>query len=315
MTPLRAAQRVAFHIQVSARVGIGHLARSTAVFEGLAKRGIDAEVHLDADPSGRTIATSKGLIPRRLPRPPAAIIIDATNLAPSVRSRVAELSPRILISPVFEHPEVATHVLVRDANGPLRDGLAESAELVTDPDFAFVTATGLRPAHHEYDRLIVGICLSGGVASHDVENLIGVVASCERVKEVRVIDRQMPNATRAVQTPITHVPTTSQPWDFFHGVNLFVGGDGIMVAEAIAQAIPTISLTSDERHWKNDSLVASGAVERIRRAPLDTARLQHLLESPERLCAMHASALALDGPSRAGALVNRLAQLLRTVPT
>lgn len=315
MTPLRATQRIAFHIQASANVGMGHLARSAAVLKGLAEHGIDADVHFDVDASGQAIATSRGLVPGRLPSPPAAIIIDATSLPPSVRLRAAKFSPRILISPVFEHPEIPTHVLVRDANGPLRDRLADSTEVITDPDFAFVTAVELRPAHHEYERLIVGICLSGGVATQDVESLVRVVASCQRVKEVRVIDRQMPPGTRASHTPITHVATTPQPWEFFHGVNLFVGGDGIMVAEAIAQAIPTISLTTDERRWKTVTLLSTGAVEHVRCEPLDTSKLQGLLGSPERLRAMHASALALDGPSRAGALVNRLAQLLWTVTT
>ena len=297
---------VAFHVQASTAVGMGHLARSAAVIVGLRELGFEVALHLDGDERGHEAARFRCLAPEALPPPPSVLVMDAVHLPDEVVARARDYFPRILLSPYCDRPEVASHVLVRDAPDALRAGLTPGARLVTDPDFAFVTARGLRPARHAFDRLRVGLCLSGGDATLDLDAIIAALVRAPRVIEVRVIDRRVPAPLPAGGPRLSHARHVRAPWTFFDGINVFVGGDGVMVAEAIAQAIPAVSLTTPERLDKNRSLIASGVLRTVLVAPFDAAALSGLLVDPEALGAMHAAAWRLRGWERSGSLTRHV---------
>lgn len=289
---------------------MGHLARSAAVIAGLRDVGIGTALHLDADARGHRAARVRGLTPESLPPPPAALVMDAVHLPDAVVVRAHDYFPRILLSPLCDHPEVASHVLVRDAPDDLRAGLAAGARLVTDPDFAFVTARGLRPARRAFDLLCVGLCLSGGDDTLDLDAIIAALAHAPRVTEIRVIDRRAPGPLPAGGPRLRHASHVRDPWAFFDGINVFVGGDGVMLAEAVAQAVPALSLTTPERLQKNRALVASGALRTLSRAPFDAAALSGLLADPGPLEAMHAAAWQLRGSERSGSLTRHVRAIL-----
>ncbi len=301
---------VAFHVQASRTAGMGHLARSSAVVSGLREEGVETLFHLDADACGHEAARLRCLVPEPLPPPPAALVMDAVHLPDAVVTRAHDYFPRILLSPLCDHPEVASHVLVRDAPDALRVGLAPGAQLVTDPDFAFVTARGLRPRRRAFDRLCVGLCLSGGDDALDLDAIIAALMRAPRVSEVRVIDRRALALLPAGGPRLIHAPHVRDPWTFFDGINVFVGGDGVMLAEAIAQAIPALSLTTPDRLHKNRALIASGALLTAARAPFDVEALSGQLIDPGRLEAMHAAAWQLRGSERSGSLTRHVRAIL-----
>lgn len=82
-----------------------------------------------------------------------------------------------------------------------------------------------------------------------------------------------------------------------------------MIAEAIAQGLPTISLSMPTGNAKNVGLIESGVLRVIERNAFMLTALAALLNDRGALVAMHRAALKLNGAARA----TRLAQDIRAV--
>ena len=83
-----------------------------------------------------------------------------------------------------------------------------------------------------------------------------------------------------------------------------------MIHEAVAQGLPTFSLCRKQYAFKNQSLVDAGCVALISRDKKEIAQLAVSLCDPERLIAMHRSALAASPPGSSGALAEHITTVL-----
>jgi len=306
---------VLFHVQAGASVGMGHLARSAALMAGLEGEGVTCRLSLDADAAGQAFAKARGLAATAtLGDPCAALVVDALDLPSATRDAAQHVFPRILISPVCADADVATHVLLRDMPPGLAGQLAKDTRVLTDPDFAFVTAQGLVRRERIYDRLRIGLCLSGGVDRTALDPLVDCLLAAPEVAQLTVIDPRRPLRADDTDGRVVHVAPGAAPWGALQDINLFIGGDGVMLAEAIAQAIPALSLTTADRLPKNAALMATGALACVLRGPGMDAELTKRIRDLTALKRMHANAWHLDGPGRATALARAVITTLHDRP-
>lgn len=301
------AHDLVFHVQAGIRIGMGHLYRARAVMSLLQDMNLNCALHLDADAGGAAKACDLGLLPiSKLPHTPTALVIDAITLDHAQADALRGYAPRILISPVFNRADIVSHALLRAAPPALRTMLPDTAVLHIEKDYAFATTHGLRPRKLNFAQLEVGLCLSGGEDPMELTSALALLDGLSQVVGIRVIDPRRP---ALAETPLRYVPTAECPWDFFEGINLFIGGDGVMLAEAIAQGMPAISLSTPAGSTKNVALQESGALRVIARDAQMLRELAALLSDRGSLEAMHHAALRLDGAARAA----RLAMDIRTI--
>lgn len=282
---------------------MGHIERSTALAREMAKAGFETRFFLVADEMGQLEAAARGIrhAPASSHTAARAVVIDAVTVAAADARWIARFARRILISPVCDRADLATHVLVRSAPKILRESLPAEALLIEDPAFAFVTSGELSVRALDFEHLTVGICLSGGDPGGDLDPLLHAVAETSRVRDIRVLSHRRPNAlAQGTPRPIWQARDPS-PWTFMKDVNLFIGGEGIMLAEAAAQGIPAISLIQTDRESRNRHLVEANCTREINRSPLDVRALQTLLADRASLAAMHRAArqVALHGSAAA----------------
>lgn len=300
-------REVLFHVQAGTQIGMGHLSRSRAVITVLQDMGFNCMLHLDADAQGAAKARGWGLAPiDTLPATPSALVIDAVTLDRVQADILRHYAPRILISPVFNQAHIVSHALLRAAPSALLDSLSDAAMLRVKTDYAFATAHGLSPRALDFGNLEIGLCLSGGVDSMEPNSMLSLLDGLPQVSEIKVID---PRRLTPIETPLQQLLHTDRPWEFLQGINLFIGGDGVMLAEAIAQGLPAISISMQTGKAKNGGLVNSGALRVIARDTFMLASLAALLDDGEELIAMHHAALELNG----AACATRLALDIRTI--
>lgn len=293
---------------------MGHLARSTALMRSMTALGYNALLHLDADSDGCSMAQGRGYISlSALPDASCPLIIDAVNLTEPLISKLMAFYPRVLISPICDCAAIATHVLVRESPAALRAQLAPNVVLQVDPDFAFATAEHLKIRELDFSRLKIGIYFSGCDEQWELDALITVISQTPSLSEIRIISRSAPQPPGAA-VKMRYVPMTDDPWEFFNCINVFLGGHGVMLAEAIAQGIPTFSLTTAEALAKNNSLARTGAL-RVLSAPEtqmnSSPKPFTLLPDNRVLMEMHTAALAMSGPNRAHRLAKQLSLILK----
>ena len=268
---------------------------------------VNCNVHLDSDAQGARQARKWGMVPiDMLPASPSALVIDALTLDCIQAQMMQKYAPRILISPVFDRAEMVSHALVRAVSPELRAALPANAIVHTKLDYAFASAHGLSSRALNFEKLKIGLCMSGGADPLELNSVLSLLEGLPQVIGVAVID---PRSLTPFNTSFQHVSHAESPWDFLKGINLFIGGDGVMLAEAIAQGLPTISLSTLRHKSKNLCLEASGALRVIARDAKMVREINHLVNDRAALEEMHSAALKLDGSGR----VTRLAQDIRTI--
>lgn len=306
---LGGAPKVLFHVQAGSRIGIGHLARARAVMEALKELGIDCVVNLDVDYLGMARAHDWGLVQSSsMPVNTSALVIDARTISPAQAEILRRFAPRILISPVFNRADIVTHALLRAAPPQLLSDLPDTVVLNVKMDYAFATARGLSPRMLGFDQLEIGLCLSGGLDPMEPVGVLSLLAGIKHVAGIRVIDPRIPVP---LKKHIQHVSSADQPWKFFDGINVFIGGNGVMLAEAIAQGLPSISLSTRSEKARNVGLLASGALRIIERGASMLPTLATVLGQRSLLEEMHRAALKLDGARHAARISQDIKKILK----
>jgi len=302
-----------FYIQASAYCGMGHLARSAALIGSLEALGIESLAVLRVDEQARALAHNKGLTARETElqddTPAAArIVIDAVHVPDEDASNLMKSPQRILISPVCDRADIATHALLRSVPEGLRNRLSPDCLLYHDDRFAYATAAGLSPRVIDHNgRLVVGICLSGGSHQPALGALLSATLAAPGVEAVYIIHPRAPE-TIGSDAAVYHKFFCDEPWTFLAPINVFVGGDGVMIAEAVAQALPCLSVTRSGAPAKNRALVEAGCVEACSYDDAPAAMAALLSDRP-RLAGMHRAALLQGAGQAADALHRAIAQL------
>ena len=282
-----------FYVQASELIGLGHLRRASSLIMTLKKLNLNCSLYLNADSYALEKASSLGLsYITAVPNCFSALVIDAISIDSAHLALLSQFYPRILISPVFDDANIASHVLLRSSSSSLCPNLSANVCLSIKRDYAFATAHGLCLRKLEFDFLEIGLCLSGGLHSIDPIRVLNSLLDLPNVSKIWLID---PRLSPAISIPFEHVCHSVRPWDFFKSINVFIGGTGVMLAESIAQGIPSVSLTNSTINNKNLALQQSGALCSIV-ADLDLSRrLQALLADRQLLENMHRSAIDLNG--------------------
>ena len=304
-----------FYTQASAASGMGHLTRSAAVISSLDKYGIESRVVLRVDDQGRALAQAKGLTERQTELrddtpAPDYIVIDAMNVPEEDARNLAKAPQRILISPVCDRADIASHAMLRIVPGDLRNRLDPNCMLTCDDRFAYATTEGLSPRTLDYDGpLVVGICISGGLDQPEIGTLLSAILAAPRVEAVYVIHPRVTDTDHS-DAKVYYRVFCDDPWSFLAPINVFIGGDGVMVAEAVAQALPCLSISQSGAPAKNRGFVESGCIEdcTFNDAP---AVMAELLSDRARLMGMHRAALAQGGRQDANALPQAIMQLVK----
>jgi hypothetical protein len=291
---------------------MGHLFRSASVAQAIRRYGIEPVFLLRGDARAIELAKSLGLTmgSHEHGRP---MVIDATTVSPEDAELAMTADPRVLISPVFDRPDLLSHVLVRSVPVLLRKSLGPTVEVIERPEYAFATAHGLVRRDLRFNALRVGICLSGGNDPPYLDRLIRVVSCLPTVAETRVIrhDPVEPQSLDArCRADVRERGFTTSPWSYFSRINLFVGGHGVMVAEAIAQGIPTISVGPPECTGKNEFLAETGALVAVDDDFATNPTLVEVLSDPKQLQALHTAARILVAGGATGTLAEDVYRIL-----
>ena len=293
--------------------GMGHIARSASLIDVLEAQGHSCQVVLRTDAEGHTFAKHRGLTVKEIEltdflEPEASVVLDAIAIPHMDAALLSRMRRRILISPVCNRADIATAVLVRFAPKKLLNQTSDCCTIIQDERFANVTTADLVAKSLSYEDLTIGVCLSAGSAQKDIDELVKAAAIAPRVNEVRVIHPEAPRVEQAQKT-ILHRAFCHDPWSFLSSVNVFVGGDGVMIAEAVAQGLPCLSVNRPESPNKNQFLADVGC---IRVCTYDEApgAVAAMVSDRSGLAAMHQAARSSNSSQNVNALADAITGLL-----
>ena len=298
-----------FYVQATAEIGMGHLSRAGALAQQLEDLGIMCRITADTDAQGLSFARSHHMVVGGELRGEAdVVVIDAVDVPAATARTISTYPIRVLTSPSFRRADIATHVLVRDAPQRLVDSMAATAHLQIDPRFAFATAHGAGTLAGDFTDIRVGLCLTAGTGATAAPILACLLAEVGITRITAIGDIALP-VGEGERTRLRHTRFTDDPWHFLEGSNVFVGGDGVMVSEAVARALPTFSVTTRTRLEKNRALVEAGAIEPVLSEDLDCRRLQQRIMDRDRLQQLHEAAKACYHPSDSQALATAIERI------
>lgn len=274
-------KKILFIIQASKSVGLGHLFRSKAIIEYCTSKGLDCEVIPIFDQYAQNIANNFNLklISLKEADPASALVIDAVSLPEEMTMKLIKFNNRVLISPVFNSPLIPTNILLRDKMGFFKNDIFSSfTEVKIDPSYGFVTTKISDPGKRfDFSFLDVGICLSGGDSSESIEkSLIEKLQYLDIVRSIKLISRNhldTPNYNQKV----TITNFSKDPWHYFKDINLFIGGEGMMIYEAISRCVPPVSIINSSNRGKNDILLKGNLCFDILRDELLSNKLEKFL--------------------------------------
>ena len=307
--PLRDGRAIDFYVQARTEIGMGHLSRAGALARQLEGLGFTCRIVVDADEHGLAFARRHHLaVASELRGEADVVVIDAVDVPAATAQTLRMSATRVLTSPSFRQADIATHVLVRDAPQRLVASLAATAHLEVDPRFAFVTAHGADTLADDFTELRVGLCLTAGTASDAAPILACLLAEGGIAQITAIGDIALP-VGEDEHARLRHTSFTDDPWRFLAGCNVFVGGDGVMVSEAVARALPTFSVTTRARLEKNRALLDAGAIEPVLSEEFDCQRLRHRIMDRDRLRQLHDAASACYHPSDSLALAEAIERI------
>lgn len=255
---------ILFFAQGSDSLGMGHVSRTLILYRECRKADIPCALVLALDAYADSVMGASQMeycAPNKALMDTAdMVVIDAVEISDELASLLASVRCRILISPVFNKFELATHIFVRELARDVKKALPPRVKVIEDINFAFITAE-LRPDRVlDYRGLHVGICLSGGRQDFPLSRLLFYLKAIENLVSVTVVGDSMDYGG---DTRVTFIPveeTSKQLWKRLKHINVFIGRQGLMVSEAVAQTLPVVSFLEEDEAPKNEVLNSLGLV-------------------------------------------------------
>jgi hypothetical protein len=277
--------------QGSESVGLGHLNRTIRLSELFAASNLPHKLLFNLDPYAKTWVENKtkkylsvyDVEIKNLD----AVVIDAICIDKYTRQLFCNASKRVVISPVFNAFDIATHVLVRELSEDVRLSIPASAEVIQEESFAFITSVIRENDKLNYSSINIGICLSGGKQDFPYEcffNSIEKISGIDSITVVGQIEQVKSNITVNV-IPIQE--NTVLLWRKLENINIFIGRQGLMVSEALAQGIPVISLKEVGESQKNNAAIKSEMVMSCEISMNGFKRLHDFLRNKKNLQKAH----------------------------
>ena len=308
-----------FFVEASAEIGMGHLSRAASLINQLSSQGKSSNLHLFGDSLGRLFAQKRGLAygVSHGQSQASVAIIDAVSFRPDVLKKIASYPVRVVISPSFRSLEIATHYLARST--PISGVLQDATYVDINEDYAFVSSMSDSAEKPNRKSMSLGICLTAGQSSTSFQ-LAELLLASPSISEIRVISSTRPPQSLRAQSRLILQGQTLDPWGFFSTCDRFIGGDGLMVSEAVAMHKSTFSLVTDLASPKNIGLISKGAIlpftwkdavsGRLSKCVTDEKVIRNLRNASERAfskgkaqqLAHSINALAVDYHSKKGVL-------------
>ena len=178
------------------------------------------------------------------------VIVDSLYICQDFEEKLTSANNVIAISPMLHYNKYITHICARS---PIMDTKnISNKEIYLDPYFAFWGCLiEERKFSYGNKKLDVGICISGSNQYFDVSNLVENLINSDRVGKISLFAdptyiKYAASSKVSVETNFRH-----DIWDFFKNIDMFITGDGLMIYEAVARNLPTISVSRCDHSHKN----------------------------------------------------------------
>lgn len=247
--------------QGSETVGLGHLNRTIRLSELFAESNVPHKLLFNLDPYAKTWVenkTRKYLSVYDVEIEDLdAVVIDAIYIDEYTKQLFCNANKRVVISPVFNAFDIATHVLVRELSEDDRLSIPASAEVIQAESFAFITSVRRKNEVLDYSSIRIGICLSGGKQDFPYECFFNSIEKISGVDSITVVGQIDKVKSKITVNVIPIQKNTALLWKKLENINIFIGRQGLMVSEALAQGIPAISLREVGESQKNNVAIKS----------------------------------------------------------
>lgn len=280
--------QIDFWVEASLEAGMGHLVRGANVHKKVKQMGYSSAFAGSLDKDASAFARHYGVAVEECLEPSSdMVVIDCLRLANPIEDMLKGYRIRASFTPLPAHPELPTHYFLRSHPEKRR----RNATYVIDPNFALA---GIRTASIEeiqFRNIHVGVCLSAGQELEEWE-LVSKLLSSADVGNISVISRSDRRKDQLSDHRLRYSAPTRNPWAFLAAINVFVGGDGVMIGEAVARGLPVFSITDALGTVKNATLVEAGIVCPVRRDLGEIQALAKLVTRLEILKELRSSSLA-----------------------
>ncbi len=299
-----------FYIQAGKEIGLGHLIRSKNIIDHLRKENIDIRLMMEKDDFINPILINLEIHTSRVKKGSGPLIIDAINLSNITDNIILSYNPRILISPVFDRFELITHFLTRNLDPGIVNKIPSRVKIEVDPLYFFTTTAHLRKKILDFKELNIGICISGSNNYVNIKDLLSVITKLKNVTSVKIIDQYLEPNLQLDNIDINFSNFEKYPWKYFHDINVFIGGEGIMLSEALSQNIPAISMCRKKLIGKNKNLVSSGLLKTIELSQNWKDILFSILDNKELLNDQYETLKALRIPKSTPLMVEKIKKII-----
>ena len=256
---------ICLYAQGSKSVGMGHLVRTMRLSELCTAANVshilvfelDAYAENWVSSSGSKFFTIEALDAVNLD----TVVIDAVSIDKHAEQLFSNAKQRVIITPVFNAFQMATHVLVRELSDAARLSIPLSAEVVEDVSFSFITSDVKKKRGLDFSSINIGICLSGGKQDFPYDAFFECIEKVPALASVTLVGEDKRSDVDFSVEVIPFEKSSRSLWHKLSHINLFIGRQGLMVAEALAQSIPVVSLRGINEKQKNLDFIEQGMVK------------------------------------------------------
>ena len=306
------SNKISFYIQAKESDGLGHLRRSIGLIKKFEKHDYIVNILGDFSTQAKKVLASVGLDSARQESWGGAVVIDATEISIDIKGQLESYDLRLLISPIFNDFQFATHLFSRTEVQRKHHFYKENQKVIYDPLFSFTTIGNLkRKKSTSSQNLKVGICISGSATYVNLANLLKVCTNSKNVVSVTVLGDLLPSETIINGKPVVTGKFVDNLWEHFCDIDFFITGDGLMIFEAMAQAIPTLSLCRAGSWNKNAHFYEKKWCSAINLIDFGTEKITNVLSDSKMLREQRKRLFDANFGTRKDALFNSLLKTIR----
>lgn len=276
------------YFEAGAKIGMGHLLRSARLYRYFREKGQAGAFYGQVDSVARRFAKDLGLhFDKEFSRMSETVVIDAINIPKSDEKQLSNFKNRFALVELQNHLKLPTEYFLRSGSATLEN---QEKTVVVDPRFILTEVGAPASEIRSYASIHIGICLTAGDSLGErvfVDSILG----WEGVERVFLISRDTPVVERKLSAKIEHRTPGANPWNFLRDINVFLGGNGLMLGEAINRGIPTFMASNAAGRVKNAALVDAEVVAPVGNDKVGAEHLVNMLKEADKLSALREAAL------------------------
>jgi len=254
-----------FYAQGSKLTGLGHLSRTIRLSALFSESNIPHDLVFDLDSYAKNWILSRGIKYSNIKDVHLdkfdCVVIDAIHVNNEQKALLSRCNRRIIISPVCNIFHIATHILVRELAKDARLAISDSIHITVDESFSFITSEMEVNEDLDFTTLEIGVCLSGGSQIFPYELFLDYIDTTPSISGLTIVGGKEKVTSKIPINQISHQKTSEDLWHQLKHINLFIGRQGLMVAEALAKSLPVITLTETSESLKYTDFIERGIVK------------------------------------------------------